>query len=77
MARIDLYDFSDLLFHAESLGYDWNTAHHFLDYIYPYHGVRNVTEEDLEELQEDGKKVLKSFMESEELEEFSISPKGG
>jgi hypothetical protein len=30
MARVDLFEFSDLLHYARKLGYDWNQAHDIL-----------------------------------------------
>lgn len=77
MAKVDLYEFGDILRHAKTLGYDWNTAHDILDPIYPYYGVMYVDEDDLNILNDDGKKILKSFMKSEKVEEFSFAPKGG
>lgn len=76
MKKTNVCDFSDLLFCAKKLGYDWNEAHDMLDYYYPYHGVRTVYIEELdEEENEDAKKILKAFFKQEKVDEFQINPK--
>lgn len=77
MNRKNVCDFSDLLFHAESLGYGWNEAHGMLDNIYPMHGPQDVYHSEVSEygLCKDGEKILNSFFDKEGVGEFQINPK--
>lgn len=76
MPKVDLFEFSDLLYHAESMGYEWNKAHDLLDNIYPRYGVMTVYIEEVEELlPEEGQDICFSFMDANNLHEFKISTK--
>lgn len=76
MITKNVCNFSDLLFCAEKLGYNWNNAHNLLDRYYPYHGPRDVAIEEVDdEENEDAKKILKAFFEQEGVSDFQINPK--
>lgn len=89
MQKVNLIDFTDLLFHAKTLGYEWNQAHDILDNFYPYYGVKNVylyqiedndtdpedRDPDVEPISEDAKKIMLSFFKKHNVDEFSIKPK--
>ena len=84
MARTNLYDFEDLVFCAEKIGYDWNTANNILvnDEIPPMYETKTrdfcKSETTLEnnpnnyEYSDDTCKILQAFFEQEEIDEFTI-----
>lgn len=75
---VNLCDFGDILSHAERLGYGWNQAHAILDNYYPYHGEYYVCLAKVEQDEnEDAKKILVSYFERHQIEDFYIKPKGG
>lgn len=89
MQKVNLIDFTDLLFHAETLGYGWNQAHDILDKFVPRYGMKNVylyeiedndtdpedRDPDVEPISEDAKKIMLSFFKKHNVDEFSIKPK--
>lgn len=79
MAKVDLFDFTDLLEHAESLGYDYNDACEFMDGVRPQYEIKvyNFHENDIDDPDYDYcdkfKHVMRDFMKQNNLTEFKIS----
>lgn len=89
MAKINLFEFSDILKHAESMGYDWNTIHDVLKYdgCCPMNEARTIElelpseEETLEDFRgeyggdasEDTFKILKSFAKKHKVYYVTIT----
>jgi hypothetical protein len=80
VAKVNLFEFSDLLFCATRIGFGWNQAHDFLvkDDVPPMHGF-NKTEFYKRECTEsnnpygyspDTLKVLQAFFEEEKIDDF-------
>ncbi len=70
MQKSNLVEFSELLRHAETLGYGWNQAHQILvdDEVPPMYETKK-REVDLDEIDEhswgeDSKKIVRSYMEA-------------
>jgi len=86
MKQQNTIEFSDLLSHAETLGYSWNKAHDILDSWYPSYGPTTISrymidpnydesEAENYETNEDAQKILVSFFETSKVDEFVILPK--
>ena len=81
MKKTNLADFGDLLTHSVTLGYHWNQAHEILvnDSIPPEaecHKVEYYMEDiasDCYEWSEDTTKILKTFMEANNVTEFTLT----
>jgi hypothetical protein len=78
MRRVNLVEFPDLLFYAESIGISWNKAHEVLvnDEIPPMYEC-NSREYYLSDLNqygysEDTIKIIKGFMEKNNVTEFTL-----
>ncbi len=59
-----VYDWTDLLFIGEELGYDWNAAHDIVNWCNPtFHstGTYGIEREDLEYRDEDSQKIVGEF----------------
>jgi hypothetical protein len=82
MAKVDLYEFSDLLDCAVSLGYNWNTAHEILgkDGVSPMYGQKKtefyindcLLDHNPYDYSEDTIKILQAFFKQEGLKQFVI-----
>lgn len=78
MAKVNLFEFSDLLSCAEKLDYGWNEAHDILvnDEIPPMYEskTKDFYINDINEYgySEDSIKILNAFFKQENLEEFTI-----
>jgi hypothetical protein len=69
-------DFSDLLNHAQEMGFDWNNAHDLLRKADIYVGTIYYGDADLETgTHIEARKILKSFMDKNDLQKFYITPK--
>ena len=75
-----LVEFSDLLFHGETMGYGWNDLHEIMvnDEVVPMYECK-VRDIELDECDpsvygwsEDSCKVLKSFMKKNKIKGFSL-----
>lgn len=83
MAKVDLYEFSDLLWCAERMGYNWNKAHDILvkDEVPPMYEAKkrsfHIGECSLENndygYSEDTIAILQAFFKQEGIEEFTIT----
>lgn len=77
---VNLCDFGDILSHATSIGYNWNQAHNILvdaDLCAMY-GTQHVYKEETQYIEdEDARKIIESYFEKEQVEDFYIKPKGG
>jgi hypothetical protein len=84
MAKADLYEFADLLFCAEKIGYGWNDAHKILvdDEVPPMY-ERKTSEFYKSECtpeanatyygySEDTLKILNAFFEQEKIDGFTL-----
>ena len=78
MAKVDLYEITDIIGHARELGYDWNHACDFLqnDEIGPMYEITKRTH-DLSDIDQYGYspdtiKVMKSFFAQEGLTSFVV-----
>lgn len=78
MKKVTLVEFSDLLHHAETIGYFWNQAHEILvkDEVPPMYETKtsDIDKTSAEDFgwSEDSKKIVESFMEKNNLEEFTL-----
>lgn len=78
MASVNLYEFSDLLYCATSVGYDWNQAHDILvdDEIPPMYEAKKrnfyIGEIDGYGYSENTKVILRAFFKQEDLDEFTV-----
>jgi hypothetical protein len=76
--QVNLVDFGEIVAHAASIGYDWNTANDFLAKdILPWPGEHTI-EHNLSDLRqyrhcEDTIKVLESFFATEGITDFVLS----
>jgi hypothetical protein len=78
MQQQNTIEFSELLFHACTLGYNWNQAHNILDHYYPCHGPRTISIDNAnEEENTDAKKILKSFFKTSKVDVVIILSKVG
>jgi hypothetical protein len=85
MARVNLFDFSDLLSCAERIGFDWNKAHDILvkDDVPPMYEsktkdfyINECTPEGNKNAygySDDTIKILQAFFKQEKIEEFTIT----
>lgn len=80
MKKVNLADFSDLLFQAQKCGYSWNEAHKILvdDQVPPMNesNSREYYMSDIENNEygwsEDTLKIVKSFMKSNRVKSFTV-----
>lgn len=75
--KVNLVGFTELLGHAQDIGYDWNKAHDILvgDEIPPMYEIhaREFYVNELDECYEgDSLKILKTFCEKHNLSEFTL-----
>lgn len=76
--KVDLFDWSDLLHYAETIGYDWNQAHDILvkDEVPPMYESRtrelNLGEGHYYAWSEDTCKIVDGFLESSGLKSCVI-----
>ena len=80
--KVTLVEFSELLFFAESMGFEWNDAHEFLvnDEIPPMYEIRSrnyylsdfVPESSNYEFSEETMKIMKGFFEKNNIEAFTL-----
>jgi len=77
--RTYLVDFNDLLETAQSIGYDWNTAHDIMykDGVLPWPGEHTINhhKNDINayNFSDDTKKILLAFYADHDVEEFTLS----
>lgn len=78
MRKTNLVEFSELLEHAETLGYKWNEAHEILDNdnIRPTHEIHENTihfgDDEEFEWSEDTKKIVYSFMKKQNVNVITV-----
>jgi len=78
MKKANLVEFSELLFHAKTLGYEWNDAHEILDNdnIRPMYEIHENTiyigDDEEFEWSEDTKKIVYSYMEKHNVKEITV-----
>ena len=81
MAKVDLYEFDDLLRCAERIGYGWNNAHNILmeDQIPPMYELRKMEyhksefdDESADEYSLDTQRIMLAFFKQENLSEFTL-----
>lgn len=79
---VNLADASDLIRCAQTLGYDWNQAHEFLqrDGVFPeaesslsYYYLSELEADEYDYMSEDSLKVLRHFFQTEQIAEFVLS----
>jgi hypothetical protein len=68
----NIYDFEDIIAYAISKGYHIVQAIDILDEIAPRYGGKHIEENVLKNLNKNTLKVVKSFMEKENINEFYI-----
>jgi hypothetical protein len=79
MARVNLYEFGDLLHVAANIGFDWNTIHNVLvnDGVVPMAESRTrehyLSDIDQYDYSDDTKKVLIAFYEAEGIDSFVLT----
>lgn len=77
MAKVDLYEFSDLLECAEKIGYNWNQAHDILEKadILPWPGEskNEVYKSELKGKSEDAINILNAFMDEKGITSFVLT----
>lgn len=77
---VNLCDFGDILSHATTIGYGWNEAHEILvnENLCAMYGVQHVYKEEIQYIENlDAKKIIESYFEKEQVEDFYIKPKSG
>lgn len=82
MAETNLYEFSDLLYCAQSIGYDWNQAHKIMvkDEIPPMYEAKKrefyigecTAQQNYYGYSEDTLMILQAFFKQECIREFTI-----
>ena len=85
MAKVDLFEFSDLLFCAEKNGYTWNQANDILvkDEIPPMYEAKQIEHYKFESIlayntsgynySKDTCKILQAFFKQEGIEKFTLT----
>lgn len=85
MAKVDLYEFSDLLSCAGTIGYNWNQAHDILvkDEVPPMYETKTIefyasectpeANEHAYGYSEDTLKILQAFFKQEKVEMFTLT----
>lgn len=79
MRAVIIVEFGEILYHAQTLGYDWNDMHDKLLPLLPWPGeaTRGIDYSEIEldqiKLPEDAKTVLMSFMEVNSLRSFELT----
>jgi len=78
--KVTLVDFSDLLRHATSLGYDWNRAHEIMvkDEVISFYDdncelYKSEVEGNDYGWSDDSVKIIKSFMEANNVTKFTLT----
>ncbi len=79
MAKVNLYEFGDLLHVAAGIGYNWNTIHDVLvnDGVVPMYECKTrehyLSDIDQYDYSDDTKKVLKAFYKAEGIKSFVLT----